>query len=78
VKMDEPSFSSPFAQSLGSFDFYLDDPVVIKSIQAPSEQSPKELVFIPALLLLFLVGWLQSRRRKSEPETSNENAGEVA
>ena len=78
VKMDEPSFSSPLAQSLGSFDFYLDDPVVIKSIQAPSEQSPKELVFIPALLLLFFVGWLQSRRRKSEPETSNENAGEVA
>lgn len=78
VKMDEPSFSSPFAQSLGSFDFYLDDPVVIKSIQAPSAQSPKELVFIPALLLLFFIGWLQSRRRKSEPELSNENAGEVA
>lgn len=78
VKMDEPSFSSPYAQTLGSFDFYLDDPVVIKSIQAPSEQSPKELVFIPALLFLFLIGWIQSRRRKSEPETSNENAGEVA
>jgi TRAP transporter 4TM/12TM fusion protein len=78
VKMDEPSFSSPYAQTLGSFDFYLDEPVVIKSIQAPSEQSPKELVFIPALLLLFLIGWIQSRRRKSEPETSNENAGEVA
>jgi TRAP transporter 4TM/12TM fusion protein len=78
VKMDEPSFSSPYAQTLGSFDFYLDEPVVIKSIQAPSEQSPKELVFIPALLLLFLIGWIQSRRRKSEPDTSNENAGEVA
>lgn len=78
VKMDEPSFSSPYAQTLGSFDFYLDEPVVIKSIQAPSEQSPKELVFIPALLLLFLIGWIQSRRRKSESETSNENAGEVA
>ncbi len=79
VKMDEPSFSSPYAQTLGSFDFYLDEPVVIKSIQAPSAQSPKELVYIPAFLLLFLIGWLQSmRRKKQEPETSNENAGEVA
>ncbi|MBO6918020.1 MAG: TRAP transporter permease [Rhizobiaceae bacterium] len=79
VKMDEPSFSSPYAQTLGSFDFYLDDPVVIKSIQAPSAQSPKELVYIPAFLLLFLIGWLQSMRgKKQEPETSNENAGEVA
>lgn len=79
VKMDEPSFSSPYAQTLGSFDFYLDEPVVIKSIQAPSAQSPKELVYIPAFLLLFLIGWLQSmRRKKEEPETSNENAGEVA
>lgn len=79
VKMDEPSFSSPYAQTLGSFDFYLDEPVIIKSIQAPSVQSPKELVYIPAFLLLFLIGWLQSmRRKKQEPETSNENAGEVA
>lgn len=78
VKMDEPSFSSPFAQSLGSFDFYLDDPVQIKSIQAPASQSPKELVFIPALLLLLLIAWIQSRREKSNPHKFKDEAGEVA
>ena len=78
VKMDEPSFSSPFAESLGSFDFYLDEPVQIKSIQAPSAQSPKELVFIPALLLLLLIGWIQSRREKSNPHKFEDEAGEVA
>jgi hypothetical protein len=78
VKMDEPSFSSPFAESLGSFDFYLDEPVVIKSIQAPSAQSPKELVFIPALILLFLIAWIQSRRQKSNPHKFNDEVGETA
>jgi len=78
VKMDEPSFSSPYAQSLGSFDFYLEEPVVIKSIQAPSSQSPKELIFIPALLLLFLIGWIQSRREKLNPYQFKDEAGEVA
>lgn len=78
VKMDEPSFSSPFADSLGSFDFYLDEPVVIKSIQAPAAQSPKELVFIPALILLFLIAWLQRSRQRSNPHKFNDEVGEVA
>jgi hypothetical protein len=77
VKMDEPSFSSPYAQSLGSFDFYLDEPVVIKSVQAPASQSPKELIFIPALMLLFLVAWIQRRREKSNPHKFKNEAGEV-
>jgi TRAP transporter 4TM/12TM fusion protein len=62
VKMDEPTFSSPFAQNLSSFDFYGDDPVVIKSIKAPAEQMAKELMFIPALLLLALVAFIQRGR----------------
>ncbi len=62
VKMDEPSFGSPFADSLSSFDFYADDPVQIASVQAPSNQMPKELVFIPALILLAFVALLQRAR----------------
>jgi len=68
VKMDEPSFSSPFANSLGSFDFYGDDPVQVASIQAPADQMPKEWVFIPALILLGLIALLQRARMSREGE----------
>jgi TRAP transporter 4TM/12TM fusion protein len=62
VNMDEPSFGSPFSSSLGSFDFYGDDPVTIASVQAPVHQQPKEIVFLPALLFLALIAFLQKAR----------------
>ncbi|WP_425044033.1 TRAP transporter permease [Primorskyibacter sp. S87] len=70
VKLDEPMFGTPVSSSLESFDFYADDPVRIASVQAPSSQPPKELIFIPALLLLALVAFVQRARagRESEPE----------
>ncbi|MGC1504924.1 MAG: TRAP transporter permease [Sulfitobacter sp.] len=69
MKMDEPSFGSPFADSLSSFDFYGDEPVQIASVKAPSNQMPKELVFIPALILLLFIAFLQRARmsRSGEP-----------
>ncbi|KEJ88964.1 TRAP transporter permease [Sulfitobacter donghicola] len=69
VKMDEPSFGSPFGTSLGSFDFYADEPVQIASVNAPAKQMAQELVFIPALLFLGLIAFLQRARmsRKGEP-----------
>ena len=68
VKMDEPSFSSPFAETLQSFDFYADDPVTLKSVQAEASQLPKELVFIPALALLALIAFVQNARAPREEE----------
>jgi TRAP transporter 4TM/12TM fusion protein len=68
VKMEEPSFSSPFASSLGSFDFYGDEAVQIASVKAPVSQMAKEWVFIPALILLFLIAILQRRRMPREGE----------
>jgi len=62
TKMDEPSFGSPFSASLGSFDFYGDEPVQIASVQAPADQMPKELVFIPALIFLMFIAFLQRAR----------------
>ncbi|MDG1532652.1 MAG: DUF3394 domain-containing protein [Paracoccaceae bacterium] len=62
TKMDEPSFGSPFSSSLGSFDFYGDEPVQIASVQAPADQLPKELVFIPALIFLLFIAFLQRAR----------------
>ncbi|WP_424930243.1 TRAP transporter permease [Amaricoccus tamworthensis] len=62
MRMDEPSFSSPYADALSSFDFYLDEPVQITQVQAPADQMPKELMFIPALIALALVVMLQRAR----------------
>ncbi len=69
IKMDEPFPGTPYFETMGGFDFYGDDPVVVKSVQAPVSQMPKELVFIPALLLLGLIVLLQRGRinRKGEP-----------
>ncbi|KIC08466.1 C4-dicarboxylate ABC transporter [Leisingera sp. ANG-M1] len=66
VKLDEPMFGTPAAPSLDSFDFYADDPVQIVAIQAPASQLPKELIFLPALLLVGLVALLQRGRAREQ------------
>ena len=62
VILDEPMFGTALADALASFDFYGDEPVQIASVQATADQMPKELIFIPALLLLGLIALLQTRR----------------
>jgi hypothetical protein len=64
--MDEPAFGSSFATSLGSFDFYGDEPVQIASVNAPAQQLPKELIFIPALIFLAFIAFLQRARVSRE------------
>jgi hypothetical protein len=66
VTMDEPAFGSPFSGTLNGFDFYGDAPVQIASVQAPADQMPKELVFIPALIFLVLIALLQRGRMSRE------------
>ncbi|WP_411352820.1 TRAP transporter permease [Leisingera aquaemixtae] len=66
VKLEEPMFGTPAAPNLESFDFYADEPVQITSIQAPASQLPKELIFIPALLLVALVAFLQRGRAREQ------------
>ena len=56
----------PFSDTLSGFDFYGDQPVVISSVQAPSSQLPKELIFIPALALLGLIALMQRGRAARE------------
>jgi len=72
--MDEPMFGTPLAKKLSSFDFYGDEPVQITNVQAPAKQLPKELMFIPALILLGLVTVLQRRRAASKRELEGEPA----
>jgi len=70
VALEEPIFGTPFADTMSGFDFYGDDPVALTSVEAPSSQLPKELVFIPALLLLALIAMLQKGRMGREQEVS--------
>ncbi|OUS35657.1 C4-dicarboxylate ABC transporter [Rhodobacterales bacterium 56_14_T64] len=66
MTLEEPMFGTPVSTKIDSFDFYGDEPVQIISIQVPAEQLPKELVFLPALLLLALVAMLQRGRASKE------------
>lgn len=68
MNLDAPGFGTPAEQDLGNFDFYGDTPVQITAILAPAEQMPKELVFLPALLLLAFVTLMQRGRVRKEGE----------
>ncbi|THD71758.1 TRAP transporter fused permease subunit [Thalassobius vesicularis] len=64
--LDEPMFNTPFQEKLSSFDFYADDRVEVISLLSPNHRMPKQIFYIPALLLLGLVVMLQ-RRRQTKP-----------
>ncbi|MEY8843326.1 DUF3394 domain-containing protein, partial [Cribrihabitans sp. XS_ASV171] len=73
VKLDEPMFGTPLQSDLDGFDFYADEPVRITLVRADAPQPPKELVFIPALVLLALIALLQ-RARMGRPSRQGETA----
>ncbi|MAM63716.1 TRAP transporter permease [Maritimibacter sp. UBA3975] len=62
VILEEPMFGTQLSDKLSSFDFYGDEPVTISAVRAPADQMPKELIFIPALALMALIAFLQTRR----------------
>ena len=66
VQLDEPFAGTPFFSTMQMFDFYGDAPVVIEQLQLPATRMPKEIFYIPALLLLGLVVLMQ-RRRQTQP-----------
>jgi TRAP-type uncharacterized transport system fused permease subunit len=66
LKLDEPFPGTAFSKKLESFDFYGDEPVVVKSAKLSAEQLPKELVFIPGLLMLGLIYLVQKGRARKE------------
>ncbi len=68
--MEEPMFGTIFADNLSTFDFYGDSPVALVQVQAPAIQMAKELVFIPALLLLALIAMLQKGRVNKKGEAA--------
>ncbi len=67
LAMDEPFPGTPFFESLGNeYDFYGDSPVQITAVQIENERMPKEVFFLPALLLLGGIVLIQ-RRRATQP-----------
>lgn len=63
AKLEEPLAGTPFFTRLQMFDFYGDKPVQILRAEMPADRTPKEVFYIPAMLLLGLVLWAQRRRR---------------
>jgi hypothetical protein len=66
LRMEEPMFGTPYQEALGNFDFYAADPVEIVNVLSPADRMPKQVFYIPALLLLAFVVMLQ-RRRQTKP-----------
>ncbi len=65
--IEEPFPGTPFFESIGkSFDYYGDEPVQIAEVRQAAERMPKEVFYIPAVLLLALVVFLQKRRVREE------------
>ena len=67
AKLDEPMAGTPFFTKLVDlFDFYGDEPVKISKVELNAERMPKEVFYLPAILLLLIVVWFQ-RRRQTQP-----------
>jgi hypothetical protein len=68
MTLEEPFFGTPFAGDMGDFDFYGSAPVTLSEVQMPAAQFPKELIWIPTLLLLGGVVALQMARAGRAPK----------
>ena len=62
VFVDALSFGSAAEQSGIDFDWE------ITAIEVPADRRPKQLMYIPALVLLLAIGYLQWHRRKLQPQ----------
>jgi hypothetical protein len=63
VILDEPmDMNSLAGRALSSMDFYADEPVQITAVEVSAERMPREVIYIPALLIFALVVFMQRRR----------------
>ena len=63
VKLEEPPFGTEFFEKLSrQYDFYGDEPVTIIRAEVAADRMPKEVFFLPALVLLGLLILVQRRR----------------
>lgn len=65
--LDEPFPGTPYFNQLANdYDFYGDEPAQISVVSIENDRMPKELFFIPALLLLLMIVAIQ-RPRATQP-----------
>ena len=65
--LDEPFPGTPHFETLGTeYDYYGDLPVIVTGVEVENDRMPKEIFFIPALLLLAGVVMIQ-RPRATQP-----------
>ena len=63
--MEEPLPGSPLFQEMKTFDFYADTPVKLEMIYlTKTNRMPKEIFYLPALLILILIFLNQVNRKK--------------
>ncbi len=68
--LEEPMPGTPFFELSQQFDFYADEPVTVAEVYLPAERMPKEVFYLPALLLLGLVLLSQLARRRRQLATA--------
>lgn len=67
LSLDEPFPGTPYFDQLANdYDFYGDEPAQIEIVAIENNRFPKELFFIPALLLLLMIVAIQ-RPRATQP-----------
>jgi hypothetical protein len=49
-------------RALARLDFYTDPPVRITGVEVAADRMPREIFYIPALILMLLVVFMQRRR----------------
>ncbi|GAA4532002.1 TRAP transporter permease [Chelativorans composti] len=63
ITLEEPmDLNSLAGRALSDFDFYADEPVRVSEVEVSADRMPREVFYIPAVLLLALVVWSQRRR----------------
>ena len=74
--IEEPFPGTPYFETLGkAFDYYGDDPVQVTEVRKEAERIFKEIVYIPAVLILAIIFLMQKRRqRKEQPGGGTETA----
>lgn len=63
--IEEPFPGTPFFETIGkSFDYYGDEPVEVAKVLRSADRVPKEVFYIPAVVLLMIVIFSQKRRSR--------------
>jgi len=65
--IEEPFPGTPYFETLGkAFDYYGDEPVQVAEVRMEAKRIFKEIIYLPAILVLGLVVFMQKRRQREQ------------